>query len=142
MFSLSCSLHCLISPFHSNFYDSFALWDKLSIFFFFLLSCCRVCIILFYCGCRIQYTFSLSDRRVVVESNLNEQTSFFLFKSKGKPDTHEWTPYTWPRYDYCLPFISSHFINRGEKSKSKSCHWHAGSGKNIGRTFKYFEVAF
>lgn len=74
------------------------------LFFFFSLSYCRIWIILPYCDYRIQYAFSLSDRRVAKESNFNEQTSFFPFKSKGKPDTHGWTPYTWPSCGCCFPF--------------------------------------
>lgn len=104
MFSLNCSLHCIIGPSILISMIHLLIGMLYIYFFFFLLFCCKICIILPFCGCRIQYVLSLSGRRIAVESNLNEQTSFFLFKSKEKPDTPEWTPYTWPK-DVTIVFL-------------------------------------
>lgn len=120
VFSLSCSLHCIIGPFHSNFYDSFVHWDKLYICLF-SLSCCKICIFLPYCVYRIQYVLSLSDRSVTVESNLNEQTSFSCLNQKENliplSEHHTLDLKMWPLFSFCIR--TCHYK---EKSGSNLCH--------------------
>jgi hypothetical protein len=105
------------------------------IFFFFLLSCC-ICIIFPYCGYKIQYVFSLSERRVPVESNLNEQTSLFYLNQKenhiSMGELHIPDLKVWPLFS-----LNSHIPLKKMKKMCKFCHWYADNGKKIGRTFKY-----